>query len=196
MSTLTDFITAFNNHDLAGVMDTFCNDDTTMTPNAPCVGITDHGPAFFLNNTGPRPVQTLFSQLFSTFQKLTWNPVQATWVAQPAAEPFYSGPTLEPVTSEVAVQFWLTGKYHSPWFQVAPLASPPLSNLQPGYSGGYLGRYRDDKTGMGLPGAAFFSFQGPPDGTGDIRQLQIYIDRYALMQSITLKQGDWDPNGS
>lgn len=54
-----------------------------------------------------------------------------------------------------------------------------------------MGRRRGDKSGNGLPGVALFSF----DSGGLIRQLQIYIDRYALMQSITLKPGDWDAKG-
>jgi hypothetical protein len=47
-ASITSFITSFNNHDLNGVMSTFCQDDTTTNPNAPCVGITDHGPSFIL----------------------------------------------------------------------------------------------------------------------------------------------------
>jgi hypothetical protein len=184
--TLNSFISYFNNHNLTGVMSTFCQDDKTTNPNAPCVGITDHGPAFILRND----VSTLFQQLFSTFQNLTWNPVQATWAQQTAAMPSWAG-TLGPVTNEVAVQFWLTGKYQNDWFQSGQHASPPLSNLHNYQHGQNLGRYRGDKTGMGLPGVAFFSF----DSGANIRQLQIYIDRYALMQSITQNKGDWDAPG-
>ena len=43
---LTNFITCFNNHDVDGVMQKFCLEDTTTDPIAPCVGITDHGPGF------------------------------------------------------------------------------------------------------------------------------------------------------
>ena len=185
--TLTSFISYFNNHNLTGVVSTFCQDDATTNPNAPCVGITDHGPAFILR----AGVSTLFQQLFSTFQNLTWNPVQATWAQQTAAMPSWTG-NLGPVTSEVAVQFWLTGTYQNDWFQSPdPHASAPLSNLHNYRHGQNLGRKRNDPTGMGLPGVAFFSF----DSGSNIRQLQIYIDRYALMQSITRNRGDWDASG-
>ena len=50
---------------------------------------------------------------------------------------------------------------------------------------------RGDTTGKGLPGVALFSF----DSGANIRQLQIYIDRYALMQSITKGKGNWDAPG-
>ena len=169
-------------------MSTFCQDDTTTNPSAPCVGITDHGPSFILR----ADVITLFQQLFSTFQNLSWNPVQATWAAQPAANPTWTG-ALGPVVSEIAIQFWLTGKYQADWFQSPNKhASAPLSNLKNYKNGQNLGRKRGDTTGMGLPGAAFFSFDSGPK----IRQLQIYIDRYALMQSITKNKGDWDAGGS
>jgi hypothetical protein len=184
--TLTNFITCFNNHDEDGVMDKFCLDDTTTTPHAPCVGITDHGPGFI----GSVEVRMLFHQLFSTFHNLRWNPVQATWAAQPAAMPSWTG-NLGPVTSEVAVQFWLTGQYQNDWFKSGAHASPPLSNLPHNYHGQHLGRKRGDPSGMGLPGVALFSLDSGPE----IRQLQIYIDRYALMQSITSGQGDWDAPG-
>ena len=184
--TLTSFITCFNNWDEDGVMGTFCQDDTTANPNAPCVGITDHGPGF----VSRADVRTLFHQLFSTFQNLQWNSVQATWAAQPAAMPSWTG-NLGPVTSEVAVQFWLTGKYQNDWFQSGAHASAPLSNLHNYTHGQHLGRKRGNSTAMGLPGVAFFSFDSGPQ----IRQLQIYIDRYALMQSITKGKGDWDAQG-
>jgi hypothetical protein len=184
--TLTNFITYFNNHDYNNVMTTFCQDDTSTNPNAPCVGLTDHGPAFKLR----ADVIKLFQQLFSTFQNLTWNPVQATWATQPAAMPSWTG-NLGPVTSEVAVQFWLTGTYQKDWFQSGSHASPPLSNLHNYQHGQKMGRFRGDNTGMGLPGVALFSF----DSSAYIRQLQIYIDRYALMQSITKNKHDWDAAG-
>jgi hypothetical protein len=168
-------------------MQKFCLDDTTTDPIAPCVGITDHGPGF----RGTTEVTALFQQLFISFRNLTWNPVQATWAALPAAMPSWTG-NLGPVTSEVAVQFWLTGQYQNDWFQSGTHASPPLSNLPHNYSHGqHLGRYRGDPTGNGLPGVALFSFDSGPE----IRQLQIYIDRYALMQSITKNKGDWDAKG-
>lgn len=185
--TLTSFIGYFNTHNLNGIMSTFCQDDKTTNPNAPCVGITDHGPAFRLTTE----VNKLFTQLFTTFQNLTWKSVQATWASRPAAIPSWAG-ALGPVTSEIAVQFWLTGTYQNDWFQSpSAYASAPLSNLHTYKHGQNLGRKRGDTSGMGLPGAAFFSF----DNSDKIRQLQIYIDRYALMQSITQKAGHWDTKG-
>ena len=169
MTTLTDFIKHFNKQDYTSIMTTFCNDDTTHTPHAPCVGITDHGPAF----TGTIDVQTLFSQLFTTFNKLTWNSVQATWATQSAAMPSWTGNNLGPVTSEVAVQFWLTGVYANDWFQPGDGSghdSPPLSSLHNYPNGQNMGRKRGDKSGNGLPGVALFSF----DSGGLIRQLQIH----------------------
>jgi hypothetical protein len=84
--------------------------------------------------------------------------------------------------------------YANDWFQPGDGSghdSPPLSNLHNYPNGQNMGRKRGDKSGNGLPGVALFSF----DSGGLIRQLQIYIDRYALMQSITLKPGDWDAKG-
>jgi hypothetical protein len=175
-TTLGDFIKHFNQHDTNKLMSTFCQDDTGSSPNAPCVGITDHGPAFILSTD----VQSLFNQLFTTFHKLTWTPLQAPSLS-------WSG-SLGSVTGEIAVQFTLTGQYVNDWFQ-STHASPPLSNLHNYQNGQSLGRRRKDNTG--LPGAAFFSF----DASSKIRQLQIYIDRYALMQSITQTAGDWDASG-
>ena len=188
VTTLANFITYFNNHDSAGVMTTFCDDDKSSTPYAPCVGITDHGPGFQLH----ADVITLFQQMFSTFQNLRWNQVQATWApAQPAANPSWTG-NLGDVVSEIAVQFWFTGTYVSDWFQTPHAhASPPLSNLYNYRDGQNLGRKRGDTSGMGLPGVALFSF----NDQDKIRQLQLYLDRYALMQSITKKAGAWDPPG-
>ena len=95
------------------------------------------------------------------------------------------------VTNEVAVQFWLTGQYQNDWFQSGAHKSDPLSNLHNYSHGQHLGRKRGDTTGKGLPGVALFSF----DSGANIRQLQIYIDRYALMQSITKGKGNWDAPG-
>jgi hypothetical protein len=45
--TLTDFLTDLNSHNVTKLMKLFCQDDPDSTnPKFPCLGITDHGPAF------------------------------------------------------------------------------------------------------------------------------------------------------
>jgi hypothetical protein len=121
-----------------------------------------------------------------TFQNMKWKDLQPrlTW----------TGTTMGKTTGEIGIQMTVTGNYRKKWFQPPPdstmrdHSSKPLSQLDDDPYGGPLGKIRGDAGG--LPAFAVFSF----DGSSQIRQLQIYLDRYALMQSITAQPGDWDPD--
>jgi hypothetical protein len=189
LDTLNLFILYFNNHDTANIMKQFCqNDPNAGLPNpnpppntiynAPVAGITDHGPAFY----GEADVLSLFQRLFSTFNNLTWVPYLAPNLSWPG-DVTYPNP-------EIGVQFTFTGTYKGDWFPPGgPHGSSPLSNLQNyAHHGESLGKKRGNADG--LPAVAVFSFDTA--ATPKIRQLQMYLDRYALMQSITKNKGDWD----
>jgi hypothetical protein len=199
--TLKLFIQYFNAKDTANIMNQFCkNDPNAGLPNpnpppniiynAPVVGLTDHGPAFY----GEADVLVLFQRLFSTFKDLTWVPYmipgygaapKLTWAAPP-------DPPIGKIVGEIGVQFNFTGTYKGNWFPVGDDHwSPPLSNLQNyAHFGESLGKKRGNKDG--LPAFAVFSFDGA--ATPKIRQLQMYLDRYALMQSITKYPKEWEPD--
>jgi hypothetical protein len=146
----------------------FCAQDLTQNPPIPCVGITDHGPAF----KGKAAVITLFKRLFTTFQNMQWTQVNVPLLA----------------TNEIGIQMTVTGTFNAPWFGNATgHVSPPLSQLG-SPTGLPLGKYRGDSSG--LPAFAVFTF----NAHFLIRQLQIYLDRYALMQSITLANKPWNPD--
>jgi hypothetical protein len=177
--TLGSFIQYFNAGSIANIKAQFCNDDPAANPQVPCVGITDHGPAFFLQ----QGVDDLFTQLLrTTFKNLTWvsYPPHLTWPGGGAYQ-----------YAEIGVQSTFTGTYKGNWFPSGgPHGSSPLSNLQNyAHYGHHLGKKRGNADG--LPAFAVFTF----DGANKIRQLQMYLDRYALMQSITENKGEWDAPG-
>lgn len=175
--TLTAFLAVINDPANANYQDPdflanhlFCQNDLTVTPRIPCVGITDHGPAFYLR----AGVKTLFAQLFTTFGNMQWTQVNVPLTA----------------ANEIGIQMTITGQYQAKWFQpAAGHVSPPLSQLGPGPMGS-LGKNRTDSSG--LPAFAVFTF----NDSYLIKQLQIYLDRYAMMQSIMgadLRK-KWDPD--
>jgi hypothetical protein len=181
--TLNDFLNYFNAHDLNNVMAQFCANVPNTPPlpgfSAPALGITDHGPAFF----GQTDVRSLFSQLFQSFLNMQWTQYTPRGAAAPVW--LYSKQGVAP--SEIGIQMTVTGTWQSPWFDNASgHASQPLSQLAQG-TGLPLGRRRGDNSG--LPAFAVFIF----NNQYLIQQLQIYTDRYAMMQSITQLHG-WDPD--
>jgi len=188
---VTSFIEFFNAHDEAGLMTLFCADDPLnpippALPDFPCAGITDHGPAFY----GRTAVQSLFHQMFTTFQNLDWVEYVVPSVGLNAPRLSWTGPpNIGNTTGEIGVQLTFQGKYHADWFRPpSNHVSKPLSQLHNYTHGRPLGRQRGDQSG--LPAFAVFSF----DSNHNIRQLQMYLDRYAMMQSITLQPGHWGPD--
>jgi|HubBroStandDraft_4_1064222.scaffolds.fasta_scaffold274850_1 hypothetical protein len=159
------------------LMGYFCPD----TPNAnpppklfPCLGITDHGPAFL----GVGEVADFFTQLFQTFPDMQWRDLSPRLTA----------------TNEIGIQMDVVGTYSGQWFQHPSPESKrqthhslPLSQLPHNVRGNSLGKSASHHNG--LPAFAIFSFQ---ERTFKIQQLQIYLDRYAMMESIGL---DWTPKG-
>ena len=172
-SQLTDFLNYFNSTRItpnftaaqkaAEVMKFFSVD----TPNPfPCLGITDHGPPFIKVDE----VTTFFTQLFKTFPDMQW-------LSPPPTTP--NAPRL-------------TATYQDQWFQHQPPGikshhSHPLSQLPKGQVGRPLGAPKGDHNGT--PAFAVFTFDGSKSCL--IYQLQIYLDRYAMMQSIDI---DWVPD--
>jgi len=155
----------------------FCDD--IANPNSPpatfpCLGITDHGPAFH----GTTHVHKFFFQLFTTFKDMRW------------VSPPHRAPHARPLTAhnEVGIQMDVIGTFRKKWFPPGDTHhSLPLSQLDDDDASAAqpLGR---DRTHHGLPAFAIFSF----DGDKKIQQLQIYLDRYALMHSTGLA---WYPEG-
>jgi hypothetical protein len=89
-------------------------------------------------------------------------------------------------TNEIGIQMDVAGTYSAPWFQHPSPGSTtkshfsmPLSQL-PSAQGNSLGKSDTDHSG--LPAFAVFSFQSATC----LQQLQIHMDRYALMQSTGL----------
>jgi hypothetical protein len=178
--TLGYFLDIMNNpmnphyQDYNYLVDTyFCPDNSKLNPTIPCVGITDHGPAFY----GRAATKLLFQRLFATF-----NPMR--WVYPPPTAP--SAPQLVSADlNTIGIQMTVRGTFQAPWFAIGSgHESAPLTQLTTP-TGSPLGRYRQD-TG-GLPAVAVFTF----NAQNLIQQLQIYTDRYALMMSITTAR--WDP---
>jgi hypothetical protein len=171
--TLTSFVGYFNAHDINNVMAQICDDVPNANPppnyTAPGVGITDHGPAFW----GRADVTTLFTQLFASFPDMQWTQL--------------AGSQRLTATSEIGIRMTVTGTFTNPWFNTASgHVSPPLSQLGHG-TGLKLGKFRGGAPG--LPAFAFFAF----NAGYKIQQLAIYMDRYAMMQSITAA-GGWKPD--
>ncbi len=173
-STLSNFEKYVNAQDVANLMKQFCQDyPNAGNPQFPCLGITDHGPAF----RGTSDVNSFFAQLFKSFPKMQWiwPPVSAPGAPQLASADGYT----------IGVQMDVTGQYQKAWFPHGVRHySMPLSQLADDANGGALGRVAGDHNG--LPAFAVFSF----DNSSLICQLQIYLDRYAMMQSIGLS---WHP---
>jgi len=150
----------------------------SVHPQFPGVGITDHGPGFF----GWDAVSKFFLQLFTTFKNMQWT-------YPPAKAP--GAPILQSADyNTIGFQMDVTGTFEAPWFDAASgFGSMPLSALGPGaVSHHHLGKRRGNAEGV--PASAFFTF----DGTNQylIKQIAIYMDRYAMMQSIT--PGAWNPD--
>jgi hypothetical protein len=182
---LRNFIKIFNDTSLtadqtiAQLKPLFCLDiPDSVHPKFPGMGITDHGPAFY----GIAGVSALLKQLFITFKDLQWicpPPSMAT-------APFMTSSDLNTISFQMDV----TGTFQAPWFNTASgHSSPPLSQLGAG-TNLKLGRRRGDNSG--LAANAVFTF----DGTANflIKQIAVYMDRYAMMQSITKNPGDWVPD--
>jgi hypothetical protein len=182
---LRTFLGIFNNKNLTPaqtvtqLMPLFSPDITTAGKIvSPGVGITDHGPGFF----GKSDIGTFFLQLFTTFHDMQW-----TW--PPAAIP--AAPMLSDGANTFGFQMDVTGTFEKPWFSHASgFASQPLSQLGTG-THQHLGKKRGNAGGV--PACAVFTF----DGTAQflIKQIAIYMDRYAMMQSIT-NAGGWTPDAA
>jgi hypothetical protein len=177
--TLSNFLKYLNQQDTTNLMKQFCGDDPNSTnPKFPCLGITDHGPAFYGNDD----VKLFFNQLFKSFPDMQW-------VAPPPSQP--NAPQLT-AADTIGIQMTVTGKYADEWFQPPTLrgqkdhTSLPLSQL-PKTPGSPLGARKGDHNGT--PAFAVFSFDKK---SYLIRQIQIYLDRYAMMQTIEL---GWTPDG-
>jgi len=191
-SQLTKFLTYFNNTAItssftpaqkaAGVMNFFLSTNTSNSKPPPglfpCLGITDHGPAF----NGVVDVTTFFTQLFTTFPDMRW-------IAPP---PTALNAVRLTATNEIGVQMTVTGTYQAQWFQPPGSGkknhtSQPLSQLPSGVIGSPLGARKGDHSGT--PAFAVFIFDGSASCL--INQLQMYLDRYAMMQTIDIQ---WVPD--
>jgi hypothetical protein len=158
--TLKHFLDALNDARLERkqkvkrLMELFCPDRSKGKKDFPCLGITDHGPAFKKRHE----VESFFDQLFQTFPDMTWTPVKHA----------------NPLTTaeEIGIQFDVKGKHSGGWFQKGhPHYSMPLSELS----------HASHKT-TEVPAFGVFSFdQG---GGFPIRQIQIYMDRYKMMHDL------------
>jgi hypothetical protein len=170
---VTELLQYFNAHDIDDVMRAFCPNEPAIRPpplhpDFPCLGITDHGPAFF----GQAGVRQLFGQLFQSFPDMKWTQLDRS---QRLTAP-----------GQVGIQMTVTGSFQALWFgHASGHASKPLSQLK-NPTGLPLGRKR--ALNDGVPAFSVFTF----NDQHLIRQLQIYLDRYAMMQSITPLNG-WDP---
>jgi hypothetical protein len=144
--------------------------------SSPGAGITDHGPQFW----GRVDVTSLFFALFTTFPDMQWTRFSPSGPGVPAPE-LAAG-------NEIGIQVTATGGFQKAWFQHSH-ASKPLSQLGDGQRG-RLGKARGDTSG--LPAFIVCTFDG--SAAGKIKQMAIYMDRYAMMQSITRNPGDWGPD--
>jgi hypothetical protein len=184
---LRTFLRIFNNKNLTAdqtvtqLMPLFSPDITTGGKIvSPGVGITDHGPGFF----GKSDIGTFFHQLFTTFHNMQWT-------YPPAKAP--GAPFLQSSDNNtIGFQMDVTGTFEVPWFDKASgFGSQPLSQLgQADVSHSPLGKRRGNNEGV--PAFAVFTF----DGTNQflIKQIAIYMDRYAMMQSIIKTSGVWNPD--
>ena len=158
--TLKRFLDTLNDPQLPrrrkveNLMQLFCQDRTVGRQEFPCLGITDHGPAFKKRYD----VDNFLDQLLRTFPDMTWTPV-ANASPLTAAE-------------EIGIQMDIKGKHSEGWFQKGdPHYSMPLSELN-------IGSNKTTK----VPAFAVFSFdQGE---NSPIRQIQIYMDRYKMMHDV------------
>ena len=182
---VTDFLNALNDPDVtdpaaraSSLMAFFCADGANPNPppnEFPCLGITDHGPAFL----GATHVSNFFLQLFTTFDDMLW-------ISPPPRAPNAQRLTAANV---VGIQVDVNGTFAKKWFPLGhPHHSLPLSQLEDDDVGEARALGQHKKHHAGLPAFAIFSF----DGDAKIQQLQIYLDRYALMQSTGL---EWHPDG-
>lgn len=180
------FLRIFNNTTLTAgntvnqLMPLFCQDvPNSANPQFPGVGITDHGPGFF----GRSAVSMFFQQLFTTFRNMQWTYPPTSL---PHAPQLFSQDG-----NTIGFQMDVMGIFQAPWFDSASgHASPPLSQLgQPTFLA--LGKRRGSSGGV--PAFAVFTFDGSAQYL--IKQIAIYMDRYAMMQSIT-HAGGWKPDAA
>jgi hypothetical protein len=174
---LTQFLKYLNKQDVTNVMKQFIQADepNSANPKYPCLGITDHGPAFL----GIKDVTDFFNQLLVvTFPDMKWTPL--------------SGAPQLTAANTIGIQMTVTGQYQDEWFQSIAgkkdHSSAPLSQLPAKTRGSSLGARKNDHNG--LPAFGVFTFD---KNTFLIRQLQIYLDRYAIMETIEI---GWVPQGS
>jgi hypothetical protein len=158
--TLTAFLRALNDRKLPRrqkidkLMELFCEDRTAGKRRFPCLGITDHGPAFVQRHD----IEGFFDQLFRTFPDMTWTPVP-------------NSPHLTS-THDIGIQMDVKGKHSEGWYPKGHSHhSMPLSELDHG----------SNKT-TEVPAFGVFSFD--PEGNSPIRQIQIYMDRYKMMHDV------------
>jgi len=159
-ATLTAFLGALNDphlsrHDkINKLMEHFCEDRKAGKREFPCLGITDHGPAFKKR----RDIEGFFHQLLRTFPDMTWTPVA----------------NAHPLTSkdEIGIQMDVKGKHSEGWYPKGDSHySMPLSELRTG----------SNKT-TEVPAFGVFTFD--QEGKFPIRQIQIYMDRYKMMHDV------------
>ena len=158
--TLETFLRTLNDHLLPRqqkidrLMELFCDDRSDGKKEFPCLGITDHGPAFKKRHD----VMGFFDQLLKTFPDMTWTPVAHA----------------NPLTGadEIGIQMDVKGRHSAGWFAKGdPHYSMPLSELDHG----------SNKT-THVPAFGVFSFD--KGGKHPIRQIQIYMDRYKMMHDV------------
>ncbi len=158
--TLKSFIDTLNDQHLPKqqkidrLLQLFSPDRTVGKQQFPCLGITDHGPAFRKH----KDIAGFFDQLLRTFPDMTWTPVAKS----------------TPLTSSdsIGIQFDVKGKHSAGWYPKGdPHFSMPLSELEHG----------SNKT-TEVPAFGVFSFD--QEGNFPIRQIQIYMDRYKMMHDV------------
>lgn len=164
------------NSGVAGVpslMNLFSANAPTHPPfTSPIVGITDHavpgdqviGPGF----VGRTPIQTLFQQLFTCFNPLTFIPIDLSPYMKSA-----DGLT-------IAVRLTLKGTQKGAWFAHGNPGgagySLPLSEIGPIAKGSATSP---------IPACAVFTF----DSGNLINELALYMDRYKLMRDLQPQNG-------
>jgi hypothetical protein len=169
-NTLTNFLGILNNQGLprdqkvTQLMGLFCADRVDAGPpprTFPCLGITEHGPAF----KGSNEVKHFFTQLLTAFPDMTWTQL----------------PHSSQLTSanEIGIQMDVKGTQKGMWFQKPDRHySMPLSELH--------AHHIHNRT-TDVPAFGVFAFDS--GGSFPIRQIAIYLDRYKMMHQ--LAPDDW-----
>jgi len=158
-STLKSFIDAINGQQLQDLMDQFCLDSGSGANAVPTVGLTNRqGPMF----VGRAAIQTLFGQLFKSFQNMVWT---ATALRLKEG-------------NVIGIELDVTGRHDREWFQGDPFGSPPFSQIQQGNIDPHPGNRRT----MNIPAFAVFTFDGSANCL--VQNLALYFDRYKLMDQL------------